>query len=127
MKENCWRLHGKLQSRRKGNNNQNGQVGQQGGHVHMAQSEDCSRKEASNSKGSSGGRLNKEEIERLRSFLTSLEKPSASCSFARLGKYSNSHAFSASKDCFSSAWVINSSTNHMTNSSHWLIKEKLKC
>ena len=58
-------------------------------------------------------------MERLRSFLTSLEKLSASCSYARSDKDSNSYALSASKDLFSDFWVIDSgSTDHMTNSFH---------
>ena len=42
------------------------------------------------------------------------------CFIARLGKFSNSHALSASEDYFSSAWVIDSgATDHMTSFSHW--------
>ena len=116
---NCWRLNGKPQSFRKGNNNRNGQAGQLGGEAHMAKSEDSSSQETWNSRGSDGGGLNKEEIERLRSFLTSLEKHSTSCSLACSGKYSNSYALSASKNCFSSAWVIDScATDCMTNAFH---------
>lgn len=60
--------------------------------------------------------FNKDEIEQLKNPLSFLENPSASSSWARSVKYSDSYALSDSKDCLSSSWVID--TDHMTNSSH---------
>ncbi|RVW28522.1 hypothetical protein CK203_100566 [Vitis vinifera] len=40
--------------------------------------------------------FNKEEIERLRNLLSSLEKPNGSCSFAQTSKFPTSYALSAS-------------------------------
>lgn len=69
--------------------------------------------------------FNKEEIERIRSLLTSLDKPSGSYPTANAGTYSaqdactySTQAFSASLNgSFQDAWVIDSgATDHMTNS-----------
>ena len=66
------------------------------------------------------GTLNKEEIEKLRSFLTSIEKSVGSCSFAQSGNNSISHALSVSKDCKThKIWVVDSGAiDHMTNTLH---------
>ena len=66
---------------------------------------------------SSIGELKKEEIDKLRSFLNSLDKSSSMCSLAQSGKYPTSYALSASNSPFSSSWIIDSgATDHMTHS-----------
>ncbi|KAL6343053.1 hypothetical protein AAG906_017865 [Vitis piasezkii] len=88
--------------------------------AHIAQLEDKFNHKTSNYKRSDSRGLNKEEIERLQNFLTSLEKPNASYSLARSDKYSNSFFLRASKDCLSSACVIDyGATDHMINSFYW--------
>ena len=73
--------------------------------------------EESNSSDFEG--LKEEEIERLRGFLTSLDKPSASCFLAKLDKYFMTSCFSVSKDCWDGNSVTNlSARNHMTHNSH---------
>ena len=59
---------------------------------------------------SNNGGFNKDKIERLRTLLSSIDKPSASCSLAQSGKYLISHSFRVSKDYCSRSWIINSST-----------------
>lgn len=65
--------------------------------------------------------LNKEEIEKLRSLLTSIEKSIGSCSFVHSGNYNLSKALSASKNCKThDMWDVDlSAIDHMTNSSHY--------
>ena len=60
--------------------------------------------------------LNKEEIDKLKRFISKLEKPEGHSHFAQTGKYSFS--LSASKIQFSSPWIIDSgASDHMANSS----------
>lgn len=61
--------------------------------------------------------FNREEIEKLKNLLGSLEKPSTigTCSLAFSGISSSSHAFRASDGSATSSWVIDSgATDHMT-------------
>lgn len=64
-------------------------------------------------------RLNREEIEKLRSFLTTIDKPVGSCSMAQSGKYSTNCPLNGSSTVSNGIWVVDSgATDHMTNSSH---------
>lgn len=59
----------------------------------------------------------KESIERLKSLLGSLEKPSGACSLAFSDRYSIFHAYNVSDSPFPGSWVIDSrAIGHMTNS-----------
>ena len=65
------------------------------------------------------GEFKKEDIERLKILLESLEKPPSACSLALSSKYSTSHVFNVLGSSFLGFRVIDSSaTDHMTNSSH---------
>ncbi|KAK0578140.1 hypothetical protein LWI29_005730 [Acer saccharum] len=62
--------------------------------------------------------FNKEDIEKLRHFLGSLETPISSCSLACSCKFPKSSALNVSESCplNSEIWIIDSgATNHMTN------------
>lgn len=73
--------------------------------------------ENNGSNNSEIGGFKKEEIDWLTSFLASLDNPSDLCSFTCSGKLLDSHALSVLEDCFSSAWIINSSAiDHLKNS-----------
>ena len=101
-KETCWKLHGKPTNI--GNNTAYGN--QQPGRAHMVQSEN------------ENNMLNKEDIEKLRHFLSSLETPIGSCSLAHSGKFPKSLALNVSKSCplNPEIWIIDSgATDHMTN------------
>ena len=59
--------------------------------------------------------LKKKEIERLRSFLTSLNMPNTPYTLARSSKYFMTSSFSALKDYWHGNWVIDSGdANRMT-------------
>ena len=61
------------------------------------------------------GGFNNEEIEKLRSLLGSLDKPTGACSLALSGTPSFSFCINASNKVYDDSWVIDSSaTNHMT-------------
>ena len=71
-----------------------------------------------NSGGSEHTELNKEEIEKLKNLLGTLESPSGACSLTQSCQYSPSLAFSVLDMSFLGSWVIDSgATNHMTHSS----------
>ncbi|XP_044504086.1 uncharacterized protein LOC123224478 [Mangifera indica] len=72
-KEKCWKLNGKPPSREWGNRG-----GQQRPQAHMAEQKKTEENSAT-------GGFNSEEIEKLRSLLGSLEKPSRACSLALSG------------------------------------------
>ncbi|KAG6735946.1 hypothetical protein POTOM_061371 [Populus tomentosa] len=109
-KETCWKLHGKPPK-----------MGHNGGHkwnhsrgyAHLTNSEETAHESSTPEVRG----FNKEEIERLRTLLNTMEKPSGSCSLAQNGKIPVSHVFSASNKNHSSIWVIDSgATDHMTYS-----------
>ena len=106
-RDDCFKLHGKEQVlSRKG--------GFKGGKAHLTAGEDQTQ-EKSNQAGM--GEFKKEEIEKLRNLLNSLEKSSSTCSLAQSGKYLNSYALSASSMSSLGSWVIDSgATDHMTHS-----------
>jgi hypothetical protein len=83
------------------------------GHAHLTNSEEAAHESSTlEVRG-----FNKEEIERLKTLLNTMEKPSGSCSLAQNGKIPISHVFSASNKNHSSIWVIDSgATDHMTYS-----------
>lgn len=119
-KENCGKPNGKLpQFFGRDCGNRNAQSGQQNGQVNIVHSEYNPHPENTTPTTLEINGFNREEIEQLGSLLTSLENPKFSCSLALSGKYSLFHSFSASKDCFSSTCVINSSAiDHKTTSSN---------
>jgi hypothetical protein len=83
------------------------------GHAHLTNSEEAAHESSTlEMRG-----FNKEEIERLKTLLNTMEKPSGSCSLAQNGKIPISHVFSASNKNHSSIWVIDfGATYHMTYS-----------
>lgn len=69
-------------------------------------------------------KLNREEIEKLKSLLGALEKlpETGTCSLAFKSKFSSLYALNVSCTTFPNSWVIDSSaTDHMTHSSHKFI------
>ena len=59
--------------------------------------------------------FNNEEMEKLRSLLGSLDKPTRACSFTLSGTPSFSFCINASNKVYDDSWVIDSSaTDHMT-------------
>ena len=73
--ERCNHLVGGMEIDMHNLDNRNGQA-------HIAQSKENSHPKISASDDSNVGRLNREEIERLCSLLTSMDKPTASCFLA---------------------------------------------
>ena len=66
------------------------------------------------------GGFNNEEMEKLRSLLGSLDKPTGACSLALLGTPSFSFCINASNKVYDDSWVIDSDgTNHMTPKSQF--------
>ena len=62
--------------------------------------------------------FNKEEIEKLRGLLGSLEKPSDTCSLALSGKFPISQGLNVSNNSIGNLWIMDSgATDHMTHSS----------
>ena len=61
------------------------------------------------------GGFNNEEMEKLRSLLGSLDKPTGACSLALSGTPSFSFCVNASNKVYDNSWVIDSgATDHMT-------------
>lgn len=116
-KENCWKIHGKPPSHEWG---QKGASFRDKGQAHVAvnpKQEDGKRETTS---------LNQEEMEKLRSFFSTLEKPSGSlfpptgiCSLAYSGKHCSSFGFNVSGLPLKYSWIMDSgATDHMTHSSN---------
>ena len=62
--------------------------------------------------------FNKDEIEKLRTLLGALAKPSGTCSLAHSGEFQFSLGLNVSDGTFKNSWVIDSgATDHMTHSS----------
>ena len=102
-KEKCWKLNGKPPSREWGNHG-----GQQRPQAHMAEQPKIEENSAI-------GGFNNEEMEKLRSLLGSLDKPTRACSLALSGTPSLSFCINASNKVYDYSWVIDSNaTNHMT-------------
>ena len=105
-KEKCWKLNGKPPSREWGNHE-----GQQRSQAHMAEQSKAEENPAI-------GGFNGEEIEKLRSLLGSLEKPSGACSLALSGEFSFPFCLTASNKISNNFWIIDSgATDHMTPTS----------
>ena len=68
-----------------------------------------------NEENSAIGGFNNEEMEKLRSLLGSLDKPTRACSLALLGTPSVSFCINASNKVYDDSWVIDfGATDHMT-------------
>ncbi|RVW30585.1 hypothetical protein CK203_086063 [Vitis vinifera] len=110
-RETCWKLHGKPLNFFKGN----GGKGVNSGYKSQANLAEIGGKQQEENFGQEM-ELNKEEIDKLKRFISKLEKPEGHSYFAQTGKYSFS--LSASKIQFSSPWIIDSgASDHMANSS----------
>ena len=102
-KEKCWKLNGKPPSREWGNRG-----GQQRPQAHMA-------KQPKTEENSAIGGFNNEEMEKLRSLLGSLDKPTGACSLVLSGTPSFSFCINASNKVYDDSWVIDSgATDHIT-------------
>ena len=85
--------------------------GQQRPQAHMAE-------QPKTEENSAIGEFNNEEMEKLRSLLGSLDKPTGACSLALSGTPSFSFCINASSRVYDDSWVIDSgATNHMTSKS----------
>ncbi|KAL7204186.1 hypothetical protein ACSBR2_017289 [Camellia fascicularis] len=91
----CWELKGKPPFGRNNNTQQRYVV--RGSQTNITLVDDKPGQDSTSS-SSKINILQKKEIEKLQSFLTSLDKPVGSCSLAHSGKYSSSQALSVSKD-----------------------------
>ena len=98
-RETCWKLHGKPLNFFKGN----GGKGVNSGHKSQANLAEIGGKQQEESFGQEM-ELNKEEIDKLKRFISKLEKHEGHSHFAKTGKYSFS--LSASKIQFSSPWSL---------------------
>lgn len=99
------KLHGKPQSKDWG---YKGGPPRRGGQVHVAVGP------IEENQGRSV-QLNHEELERVRSFLSKLEKPTGTCSLTCSGKFPLSFGFNVSDTPFTHYWILDSgATDHMT-------------
>jgi hypothetical protein len=63
------------------------------------------------------GGLNQEEVERVRSLIGNLDKPSGTCSLAYSGAFPTSIGLNVSGETFANSWVMDlGATNQMTHS-----------
>lgn len=112
-RETCWKLNGWPSNV---NRNFSDRGANEGGQAHVASIHSSCEGNPQNSISE----LNKEDIERLKNFLGSLEKPTTAgtCLLAFSGISSSSCITNVSNKISPNAWVINSgATNHMTRSS----------
>ena len=84
IKENCWKLHGRPQNHNQPNRNWGGKNWQQKGQAYATQT---NTNNATDQPNSGRREFNKEDIDRLRFLLNSLEKPSGACSLALSGMF----------------------------------------
>ena len=114
-KETCWKLNGKPPSSEWGTHGR-----QKKPQAHLT--EQSKTDEGSDSKGFKRDEIGfrKDEIEKLRSLLNSLEKPSGASSLVLSGKSVTSYGLYASNKFFNDSWILDSgATDHMTQSSHF--------
>ena len=105
-KEKCWKLNGKPPSHEWGNHG-----GQQRPQAHMVE-------QPKTEENSAIGGFNNEEMEKLRSLLGSLNKPTGAGSLALSGTPSFYFCINASNRVYDDSWVIDSgATDHMTSKS----------
>ena len=108
-KEKCWKLNGKPPSREWGNRG-----GQQRPQAHMAE-------QPKTEENSTTDRFNSEEMEKLRSLLGSLNKPTRTCFLALSSTPPLSFCINASHRVYDDSWIIYSgATDHMTSKSQLL-------
>ncbi|RVW66265.1 Retrovirus-related Pol polyprotein from transposon RE1 [Vitis vinifera] len=119
-RETCWKLHGKPLNFFKGN----GGKGVNYGYKSQANLAEIGGKQQEESFGQEM-ELNKEEIDKLKRFISKLEKPEGHSHFAQIGKYSFS--LSASKIQFSSPWIIDSGASDLTTNSSKVFSNYIPC
>ena len=109
-REKCWKLHGRTPSREWGQKGGPPKRGGQGqAHIRQGQAH------IANGQREESGQLNQEEIERVRSFLSKLEKPTGTCSLIYSGKFPLSFGLNVSDTPFTHYWILDSgATDHMT-------------
>ncbi|KAL2336894.1 hypothetical protein Fmac_011340 [Flemingia macrophylla] len=107
-REKCWKLHGKPLNRDREGGHRGGSS-RKGGQVYVA----VGTNEGNNPEAAA--HLNQEEIERVRTFLSKLEKPTGVCSLAYSGKFPLSFGLNVSDTPFNNYWILDSgATYHMT-------------
>ena len=100
-KETCYKLHGRLPNPNQSQGqNRNGQHG----HAHLSNGQTSSDEKTGFVSGEKA-QFSKEENDRLKSLLETLEEPSSLCFSAESGMVSVSHALSDSDISFSSSWI----------------------
>ncbi|RVX08315.1 Retrovirus-related Pol polyprotein from transposon RE1 [Vitis vinifera] len=105
-KEKCWKLNGKPPSCEWGNRG-----GQQRPQAHMSE-------QPKTEENSTTGGFNSEEMEKLRSLLGSLDKPTGTSSLALSGTPSLSFCINVSHRVYDDSWIIDSgATDYMTSKS----------
>ena len=112
-KDMCWKLHGRTLNF---NNNNRGWRPNSGQQQKVQGQANFTNSNPPNDENETpiDGEF-KEDIERLKRLLESLEKPSGACSLALSGKRFVSHAFNVSNSPLSNSWVIDSDAmDHMT-------------
>ena len=119
-RETCWKLHGKPLNFFKGN----GGKGVNSGYKSQANLAEIGGKQQEENFGQEM-ELNKEEIDKLKRFISKLEKPEGHSYFAQTGKYSFS--LSASKIQFSSPWIIDSGASDLTTNSSKVFSNYIPC
>ena len=124
--ESCWKLHGKPQLGSKGGSNRGGKPVTRSGQAHKAATIDVFHENIPTTE-QEPILLNKKHYEKLKTLLNQLDTraeipiaKTASCSFDQTG---NIKALSASNDCLSSIWIIDSgATDHMTSHSKFFFQ-----
>ena len=107
-RERSWKLHGKPPSREW---IQRGEQSKTQGQANVA----TVQENATQLQEFSG--FNREEIERLRSLISNLEKPSGTCSLVYSGESSSFIGLNVSDTTFAKSWVMDSgATDHVTHS-----------
>jgi hypothetical protein len=117
-REICWKLHGKPPNRGGKKGGLPGGVTRKNAQTYVAEKVEENKAESSSNSGLNS--LNQEEIERMRAFLKSLEKPTGTCTLAYSGMLPISFGFNVSNIPPTSLWILDSgATDHMTPSSNY--------
>ena len=112
-RERCWKLHGKPPSR---DWIPRGEQSKTQGQAYVA----TIQENAAKPQDFNG--FNQEEIERLRSLISTLEKPLGTCSLVYSGKSPSFIGLNVSATTFANSWVMDSgATDHMTHSPHFFL------
>ena len=113
-RDKCWKLHGKPSNRDREGGCRGNSL-RKGGQAHVVAETGEESKPKVAAQAETATHLNQVEIERVRTFLSKLEKPTGACSLAYSGKFPFSFGLNVSDTTFNHYWILDSEAiDHIT-------------